>query len=197
MFYPFIDNVITELETRFSNDHEGLITVQHLIPISLRELSEHQLKSIQDYYGKFLSIDEREDLVTDIMKWKKKYENVAMQDKPKSVTLALSECSPQTFQVLRKVFIIYLTTPVGGVSYKRSFSALRRLKLWTRSSMKEERLSGLSMMLVHRGTEYIPNPMDIYEKRLIGVMYKKMINTCSTTQIFLCSTVIFILLIFF
>ena len=73
MFYPFIDHVITVLETRFSNDHEGLIAVQHLIPISLRELNENQLKSIQDYYGKFLSIDEREDLVTDIIKWKKKY----------------------------------------------------------------------------------------------------------------------------
>ena len=112
VFYPFIDHVITELETRFSNDHEGFVADQHLIPISLTELSEDQLKSIQDY-GKFLSIDEREDLVTDVMKWKKKYKNVAMQDKPKSVTLALSECSPQTFPVLRKVFIIYLTTPVG------------------------------------------------------------------------------------
>ena len=39
MFYPFIDHVITELETRFSNDHEGLVAIQHLIPISLRELS--------------------------------------------------------------------------------------------------------------------------------------------------------------
>ena len=72
MFYPFIDHVITELETRFSNDHEGLVAIQHLIPISLRELSEDQLKSIQDYYGKFvISVDEREDHVTYIMKWKK------------------------------------------------------------------------------------------------------------------------------
>ena len=75
----------------------------------MRELSENQLKSIQDYYGKFLSIDERENLVTDIMKWKKKYEKVAMQDKRKSVTLVLFECSRQTFAVLLKVFIINFT----------------------------------------------------------------------------------------
>ena len=65
--------------------------------------------------------------ITDIIKWKKKYKKVALQDKPKYVSLALSECSAQTFPVLRKVFIIYLATPVGSVSYERSFSALRRL----------------------------------------------------------------------
>ena len=112
-----------------------------------------------------LTVGEREDLVMDITKWKKKYENVAMADKPKTVSVALSECSSQTFQVLHKLLIIYLATPVGSVSCERSFSALRRLKLWTRSSMKEERLSGLAMMLVHRGTDYIPNPIDIYDKK--------------------------------
>ena len=165
VFYPFIDHVINELETRFSHDHEGLVAVQHLVPFSLKDLSEDQLKSIQDYYGNFLTVGEREDLVMDITKWKKKYENVAMADKPKTVSVALSECSSQTFQVLHKLLIIYLATPVGSVSCERSFSALRRLKLWTRSSMKEERLSGLAMMLVHRGTDYIPNPIDIYDKK--------------------------------
>ena len=88
-----------------------------------------------------------------------------MQRMPRSVAQALSQCSPQTFPVLHKIFIIYLATPVGSVSCERSFSALGRLKLWTRSSMKEERLSGLAMMLVHRGTDYIPNPIDIYERK--------------------------------
>ena len=43
---------------------------------------------------------------------------------------------------------------MGSVSCERSFSALRRLKLWTRSSMTEERLSGLAMLLIHRDTEF-------------------------------------------
>lgn len=48
VFYPFIDHVVTELETRFSNDHEGLVAVQHLIPISLGELSEEKIKVITE-----------------------------------------------------------------------------------------------------------------------------------------------------
>ena len=46
VFYPFIDHVITELETRF---HEGL---RHLVPVSLVELNENQLKSY--YYPRLL-----------------------------------------------------------------------------------------------------------------------------------------------
>jgi len=69
----------------------------------------------------------------------------------------------QTFPALCKVLTIFLTTPVGNVSCERSFSALRRLMLWTRSSMAEGRLSGLAMMLIHRGTNYMPTPKDICE----------------------------------
>ncbi len=39
----------------------------------------------------------------------------------------------------------------------------RRLKLWTRSSMTEERLSGLAMLLIHRDTELIPSPEEIFK----------------------------------
>ena len=84
VFYTFIDHVVTELETRFLNDHEA---IQHLIPVLLGELNDDNLKNILGFYGKFLSVDEKEDLFTDTAKWKK-YEYVALQDKHKSVSLS-------------------------------------------------------------------------------------------------------------
>ena len=54
---------------------------------------------------------------------------------------------------------------MASVSCERSFSALHRLKLWTRSSMAVERLSGLAMLLIHGDTEFIPPPEDIYERK--------------------------------
>ena len=77
-----------------------------------------------------------------------------MQNRLERTISALAEC---------KVFTIFLTTPVSSVSCERSFSTLRRLKLWTRSSMTEERFSGLAKMLIHRGTNCMPTPKDIYE----------------------------------
>ena len=113
----------------------------------------------------FLSFEEKDSLDIELIKWKKSYERMSLQDKPKSATAALSKCSPQNFPALHKIFTIFLTTPVGSVSCERSFSALHHLKLWTRSSMTGEHLSGLAMMLIHRGTEYIPSPEQIYSRK--------------------------------
>ncbi len=119
----------------------------------------------EGYYGKFLTGEENEQLGVEVAKWKKCYEGMSLQEKPKSATSAFSNCSPQTFPALHRILEIFLTTPVGSVPCERSFSALRRLKLWTRSSMTEERLSGLAMLLIHRGTEFIPTPEEIYSRK--------------------------------
>ena len=78
---------------------------------------------------------------------------------------AMPDCSPQEFPAIHKVLLILLTTPVGSVSCERSLSALRRLKLWTRSSMTENQLSDLAMLLIHRGTDSILTPKDIYDMK--------------------------------
>ena len=39
-----------------------------------------------------------------------------------------------------------------------SFSTLRHLKLWILSSITEDRLSGLAMLLIHRGTDFTSTP---------------------------------------
>lgn len=71
-YYPFIDHVIKELEIRFSNDHEGLVAVQYLVPFYL------QVDSLNSFSEKFLTYEEKEDLVVDIAKWKKNFEGVSI-----------------------------------------------------------------------------------------------------------------------
>ena len=45
---------------------------------------------------------------------------------------------------------IYRVIPVSSASSERSFSTLRRVKTWLRSSMTEERLSDISIMSIER-----------------------------------------------
>ena len=162
VYYPFIDHVIQELEVRFSNDHSGLVAAQHLIPAYLSSLAESDIESISTYYSKFLLCEKQLSFATEIARWKKNYEHVAIKERPENAMDALRRCSFQSCPTLRKIFTIFLITPVGSVACERSFSALRRLKLLTRSSMTEERLSGLAMQLIHRGTDFIPDPEEIY-----------------------------------
>ena len=58
MYYPFIDHVVSELETRFTNEHEGLIAAQHLVPAYLETLTEKYVDKISTYHGKFILCEE-------------------------------------------------------------------------------------------------------------------------------------------
>lgn len=137
VFYPFIDHVVDELETRFSIQHEGLITVQNLIPLYLPKLTDRHIEKIKNYFSKHLDFSEKSNFDAELARWRMKQ---AMEPESEQEG-AMPDCSPQEFLAIHKVPSIFLTTPVGSVSCERSFLALRRLKLWTRSSMTEDRLS--------------------------------------------------------
>ena len=103
--------------------------------------------------------EEKSNFSIEVAKWKKIYSSIPVKQRPDTAVGALSECSGQSFLALNKVVTVFFTIPVGNVSCERSFSALRRLKLWTRSTMSEHRLSGLAMLLLHcDNPECIPSP---------------------------------------
>ena len=112
-----------------------------------------------------MSLQEKTGFPVEIAKWKKIYEPIPPRNRPDTARGALSECNMQSFPAINKVLTIFLTIPVGSVSCERSFSALRRLKTWTCSSMTEERLNGLAMLMVHRNTKYIPSIENIYQRK--------------------------------
>ena len=147
IYFPFIDHVISELDVRFSSDHNGLVAAHHLIPQFLSGLDQDRTDALLSYCGKVLRDQEKNDLPIKIIKWKKSFE--LSKEPPTKATDALKLCSLQIFPVLHKILTIFLTTPVGSESCECSFSALRRLKLWTRSSMTEEKLNCLAMLLIH------------------------------------------------
>ena len=49
------------------------------------------------------------------------------------------------------ILCIMLTMPVTSATAERSFSVLRRLKTYVRSTMNNDRLSSLALMHIHRG----------------------------------------------
>jgi len=57
------------------------------------------------------------------------------------------------YEIIHILLILLTTLPVSNASAERSFSSLRRLKSWLRSTMSEDLLTGLAMMHIHRGIE--------------------------------------------
>ena len=54
------------------------------------------------------------------------------------------------YPAVREALLILITLPTTTCTVERSFSTLRRVKTWLRSTMSNERLSGLCMLSVHR-----------------------------------------------
>ncbi|XP_070539533.1 zinc finger MYM-type protein 1-like [Ptychodera flava] len=173
VYFRFVDHVIQELETRFDEQHSNLVSAQALIPCNIDQLTSTTVKSIREYYGKFLSRGDTLALDTEIDRWITLHRKTQIESRQQNVSEALVACDPEYFPVINKILVIFLTTPVGSVSCERSFSALRRLKLWTRASMAEDRLSALGMLLVHRNSRYIPTPEEVYSSK---TNWRKLLN---------------------
>ena len=145
--YPFIDRVVEEIETRFTVKHKGLIAAQSLVPVYFDRLTDSNKKDLKKFFGKYLTFCEENSLDSEIVRWKRKFAEVPLKQKPKTACDAAAKCDATFYPAINKILTIFLTIPVGSVCCERSFSALRRLKLWTRASL------------------CIPTPEDVYARK--------------------------------
>ena len=163
VFYAFIDHIIQQLSDRFTHEHSDMISAENLIPSNLHRKTEFPIDKIQKFYSKFFERNFDLEFEQELHRWRQHHKN---DNKTKCASEALSKTSATVFPFIHKILTIFLTIPVGSVACERSFSALRRLKLWTRASMSEERLSGLAMLHVHReNASYMPSPLSIFESK--------------------------------
>ena len=62
---------------------------------------------------------------------------------------ALQHCNRNLFPTVHRLLTIMATLPVTTCSCERSFSSLKYLKNYLRSTTGEERLNGLAMAFIH------------------------------------------------
>lgn len=165
IFYPFVDHVLEELSNRFSCQFEDALSVELLLSENLHKLDSKGESDISSAFSKYLTNTEMAAIGVEISKWKIFVRNIPDKEKPTDILSCMKKCQGISFPVLRKILQTFITMPVGSVACERSFSGLRRLKLWTRSTMKEDRLAGLAMLMIHQGSEFKPSPEEIYEMK--------------------------------
>ena len=64
--------------------------------------------------------------------------------------LAVVPMAKDMFSEVDKLLCLYLTIPVTTCSAERSFSTLRRMKMYLQSTMTEERLNNVMILHVHK-----------------------------------------------
>ncbi|CAK1597677.1 unnamed protein product [Parnassius mnemosyne] len=93
-------------------------------------------------------------IVNEYRLWMVKWQR--SQDIPQSISDLILNCDIDMYPNIRKFLCIMATLPVSVATAERSFSTLRRIKSWLRSSMVEDRLTGLALLHVHKNV-----PIDV------------------------------------
>ena len=162
MYLPFQDHLMTELDARLLKE-EPRYSAQHLIPTKATQLTQAISNDIYDSYNQDINIS-REEFRSEIRRWKAKWtgqDNVP-QNLQGTLNSTSKELYPGTFMILN----VYACMPVSTTTAERSFSTMRRLKTYLRSTMTTKRLSSLGLLNIYCKREIAAETvLDIFSRR--------------------------------
>ncbi|KAK4873915.1 hypothetical protein RN001_013275 [Aquatica leii] len=151
------NTIISELKWRFEKLRDiqnsfGFLTLKHITTYSVEELKKHAA----DLSIKYSADINATEFWSEIETLKSQVEATTLFDKCECqssmgllkavVELDLKEMFPNVVVAIK----IFLTMPVTVASCERSFSKLKLIKTYLRSTMGQERLSGLAILSIER-----------------------------------------------
>lgn len=143
---PFLDHLISQLQDRLCNpDVTSRLLAAKLLPSQLSTMTEVNLCDIKNSYAGLI---DKNDFDKEIERWKARTYDYPTPD--------LHQClkiTTHAYPNINIILTILLTMPVSVCSAERSFSSLKRLKTYIRSTMGAERLSSLALLHIHSQEE--------------------------------------------
>ncbi|KAM3858201.1 zinc finger MYM-type protein 1 [Diretmus argenteus] len=148
LFYSILDNVNAQMEARFQNlgelDFLPLVDCKKFDDLS-SHFDDTKLHSLAKYGKYFDFVRLKADLIG-------LYSSRMVKDKSPHQLLAflVENDLEQTVPEATKLLKLVLTIPATTASVERSFSALKRLKTYSRNKMEQGRLSSLAFMSIEK-----------------------------------------------
>jgi hypothetical protein len=174
--FPFVDHCLSELNERFPEQTRLSFLAFQLLPSRVQNIyAEHV--HVEDIHTRYEDdLPDSIGFIAEMERWKMFCAGLQKQDSNQSLEEAIELADPNYYPNLHAVIRVLLTMPVRSVPCERSFSAMRRLKHWSRSTMTEVRLAGLaSLLFIHRDIylcrENIMRKFDEAKKRRLGPLH--------------------------
>ncbi|CAH0402528.1 unnamed protein product [Chilo suppressalis] len=161
VFLPFIDFVLGQLRSRFSRaEHSSILDLFTLIPSAIVKIEN--LNSIEAAARVYSSdLPHPLSLSGEITLWKELWKD--REHLPQTAAEAHQEAN-EFFPNVKILLQILATLPVSTCSVERSFSSLKLIKSYLRTTMTEERLNGLAAMYIHRDISRSLQPVEVIEE---------------------------------
>ena len=147
-YFAFLDHTLSHLKTRFSPELEGALLATFLLPGNIHNISKETIADIKAEYADHLP--HQSSFESEVATWKVHVAEMSDQGTDLLSTCNFADENKVFYPNIHTILLLLLSLPVGSCSCERSFSALRRLKTWCRSSMTDERLDQLALGYINQ-----------------------------------------------
>lgn len=151
---PFLKEIAEAFKARFGPAFELVAQMQHLLPWNVGNSSFENVKPVLDFYrdsghltSSILTLESEYEM------WKERCKHFDLPEKEQTLVKALQFCLEVSFPEIFKLIKIFAAIPVTSATAERSFSALRLLTTYLRSTMGQERLTSLAMPYIHKNLD--------------------------------------------
>jgi hypothetical protein len=142
LLIPYLDSLISSLERRFSDENLPAFSLFLLHPSNMLDMNIKEFKlKINDFADYYLI----KDLDSEAELWYNTWKEKKLAKSKLSSDMEMSDIAEETdifFPKIKQALYISLAQPCTTSTIERSFSTLRRVKTWVRSTMTENRLNG-------------------------------------------------------
>lgn len=156
-YIPLIDMVIEDLKTRFSKEVFESFNLSRLLPKFNLTLGEKDIAELIEClvrrFGRILPGNkelQKSKLKAEVALWQQQWK---MQKTTRTQVLSaletLSNCDKDIYPTIHILLRVLCTLPATNASAERSFSSLRRIKTWLRTTMLQKRLNGLALLNIN------------------------------------------------
>ncbi|CAF3927502.1 unnamed protein product [Rotaria sordida] len=178
IFIPLLDHFLVAIKDRFSEHVKKAAAISCLVPKYIVDKSYDDLAPAIEIYNNFLSAGSDVQVKSEFLLWKKRWMNIVtetistplspssssntttikMKQKqeivlPDTAIDAYAACPEAFYPNIKILLKIFATLPVTTATTERTFSVLKFLKTYLRSTMSETRLNGLAMMYIYRDVD--------------------------------------------
>ncbi|SMN01044.1 hypothetical protein SPONL_1737 [uncultured Candidatus Thioglobus sp.] len=157
-FYYFLDHTISHLKTRFPAELEGALLGTYLLPSKIKFLTNETVTKIKSEFKDILPY--ATEFEVEVNTWKIYMTELNYTPSNDKSDLLDGSCiarrSCEFYPNINAILSLLLVLPVGSCSCERSFSALRRLKTWCRTTMTDARLDSLAVGSINCGRTPTP-----------------------------------------
>ncbi|CAC5416168.1 unnamed protein product [Mytilus coruscus] len=139
--------MIMELDSRLLKSKNRFHTKYHL-PHVVEQITNDQIVTIYQKYQLDIGLS-LEDFKREVERCRPHCRILPSDKVQTTLCKTLDIVNPALYPSIDTVLFILLTMPVASTTAERSFSVLKRLKTYIRSTIRNDRLSSLGLMHIH------------------------------------------------